>query len=124
MVQLERWLGAKPHCRNLWFFAGFVTIRRTCAVVAVALLLGTGGVAMAQDTEEAPVRYGTEFEAADLTKHKEDLSGIPFMVGAYMVIWSGLFAYLYSVRKRNGQVSAQLEELRAAIRSHDKGSDS
>jgi len=91
---------------------------RLLAVVSFALVLCTATAASAQEDEAA--RVGTEFQAADLSKHKEELSGIPFMVGAYMIIWSGLFAYLYSMQKRTRHVSSQLAELKDAIAAHDE----
>lgn len=36
-----------------------------------------------------------EFQVVDFFKHKEDFSGILLMVGVYMVIWVGLFLYLF-----------------------------
>ena len=80
---------------------------------------------MAADEPSAEAaRASTEFQAADLSKHREDLSGIPFMVGAYMIIWAGLFGYLYSVRKRNGQVAEQVAELAQVLKAHDSGKSS
>ena len=88
------------------------------SVIGLLLMLTISGAAYA-DGDTPAARESTEFQAADLSKHKEDLSGIPFMVGAYMIIWSGLFLYIYSMHKRTGQVSTQLAELQAALKAHD-----
>jgi hypothetical protein len=93
---------------------------RLCKLVIVltfSLAFGLPSVASAQEDDSA--RESTEFQAADLSKHKEDLSGIPFMVGAYMIIWGGLFVYLRSIQKRTDQVGSQVRELQAALKSHD-----
>ena len=60
-----------------------------------------------------------EFQAADLSKHKEDLSGIPLMVGAYMVIWSGLFLYLFALQKRTNHTLNEVAELKRLVAAHE-----
>ena len=88
------------------------------AVVASVMLLGAAGTVSAQEERE------TTFEAADpeYSKHKENLSGIPFMVASYLIVWAGLFAYLVSVKKRNNAVHTEIEELKQALAAHDRKS--
>ena len=92
-------------------------LRGLCiAVFASLMLLGGATSASAQAERE------TSFEAADpeYSKHKENLSGIPFMVSSYLIVWSGLFAYLISVKKRNNAVQAEIADLKRALEAHDR----
>ncbi len=96
-------------------------MRRWLAALVFAVMAATTMapmVASAQDDKGTPE---VDFQAMDPkdSRHKEDLSGIPFMVGAYMVIWCGLFGYLFLIQKRQGKVEAEIADLRKALEAHD-----
>ncbi len=59
------------------------------------------------------------FRAADPDDHKENLSGIPYMAGAYLVFWVGLFLYMLSLRKRFQVVEDELADLRRVLAERD-----
>ncbi|MBT9558489.1 MAG: hypothetical protein IV100_20810 [Myxococcales bacterium] len=55
------------------------------------------------------------FESADPAMFKEDLSGIPFLVGAYALIWLVLLVYVVLLRRRTDAVVKEVASLRAQI---------
>lgn len=76
--------------------------------------------AEADADEPTPADGGpsTTFKAADPSKFKEDLKGVPFMVAAYGAIWAILFVYIVVLVRRTksleGEVSALRQDLHRA----------
>ncbi|MFT5433487.1 MAG: CcmD family protein [Myxococcota bacterium] len=95
-------------------------LRRMALAISlvVACLVVAAPVASAQEQGTEP----SAFEAMDpeTSRHKENLSGIPFMVGAYMAIWASLFGYLGLLYKRQSKTDAEIAELVAALKAHDQ----
>lgn len=74
----------------------------------------------ADDTAAPAVETGTEQQEwqeidPSESKHKENLSGVPFMAGAYMVILVGIFLYIVSIHRRQTKVDEELARLRAQV---------
>lgn len=87
-------------------------------LVALALLFAAPALAeKAPDTGTPEV----DFQAADPSesRHKENLSGVPFLAGAYMVIWAGMLAYLVTLQRRQQSVQSEIADLRKALADHD-----
>jgi CcmD family protein len=94
-------------------------IKRVLCALSIALAITLVVPAASADVDPGTGTPELNFEAADPSAFKEDLSGIPFMVGAYMVIWLGLFGYLFLIHKRTQTVQGEIAQLRQALTEYD-----
>ncbi len=87
-------------------------LRPTPTALALAVLSWT---TLLTATSSAQSRPAGAFESADPSMFKEDLSGIPFLVGAYALIWLVLLVYVFLLRRRTDAVVKEVAALRAQI---------
>ena len=88
-------------------------VRTLVTTVCCASLLSSAALAQG--------RPAGAFEAADPSNFKEDLSGIPFLVGAYALIWLVLMVYVFLLRRRTDNVVKEVALLRAQIEAASRG---
>ena len=92
-------------------------------LVAIALLLLLlSPVALAEDPPPAKATATTAdtMDGSDkLAKYKEDLPASRFVLIAYMIVWSGLFVFLLSLKKRQSTLDSRIDELERALAAHD-----
>ncbi len=86
-------------------------IRAFCLALVFAASVAAAQ-APAPTADEAP---STTFRAADPSKFKEDLDGVPFMVGAYAAIWAVLFGYVVLLVRRSKSLEGEVAALRADL---------
>lgn len=88
------------------------------AIVCVALAAGAhlradSTLALAQPP--APQQQ-SEFVPISELPPQDQLPAAPLLIGAYVVVWVGLFGYLFSVARRLGVVQREVERLEADLR--------
>ena len=104
---------------RLWcIIACFLCLLTGTAVADESAETGSDVTAESQPTEGSAANQ-IGFRAADPDDHKENLSGIPYMAGAYVVFWVGLLLYLLSLRKRFAVVETELADLRKILAERD-----
>lgn len=83
----------------------------------------TGDQPAADGTQAAPADQAAPKDAkkkkATVITKREDLPGSPFVIAAYMVIWGGLFWYLFTIQKRSRKLEDEVAELRRTLAAHD-----
>ncbi len=66
---------------------------------------------------------GSSFQAADPSKFKENLDGLPFLVGSYAAIWIALFGFVVLVHRRAGKLEGEVQRLREDIARATRSGD-
>jgi len=89
-----------------------IPTRLSAIALATAALTWTMLIAVSSSAQGRPAGA---FESADPSMFKEDLSGIPFLVAAYSLIWLVLLVYVFLLRRRTDAVVREVASLRAQI---------
>lgn len=87
------------------------------AILLLAVVLGLAMPALAADP---PADEGGTQSTTFQSRHKENLQHEPYVVGAYMAIWAGLFIYLRTLRTRQGKLDQDIQSLKDALARHDQ----
>ena len=96
-----------------------LTFVRRALVVGAALLVLTGGPALAAQSQ--PPQPQDEFVPVGNSPAPEQIPAAPLLIGAYIVVLSGLFVYVVSLSKRLGAVQRDVERLEGDLKRRGKG---
>jgi hypothetical protein len=85
-------------------------LRRTLGVAAALVLLS--GPALAQNQPPEPQ---DEFVPVGNSPAPEQIPAAPLLIGAYVVVLGGLFAYVVSLSRRLGAVQRDVQRLESDV---------
>jgi hypothetical protein len=88
---------------------------RAACVVVVLGLAGTAPVLAAQPEPQ------DEFKPVGNSPAPEQIPAAPLLIGAYIVVLGGLFAYVFSLSRRLGAVQQDVERLQGELTRRGKG---
>jgi hypothetical protein len=91
-------------------------IRAACVV----LLLVCGGAA-SESIAAQPPEPQDEFRPVGNNPAPEQIPAAPLLIGAYVVVLGGLFAYVFGLSRRLGAVRQDLERLEAEVKRRGRG---
>jgi len=91
-----------------------LTFVRCALVVAAALLVLTGGPAVA--AQDQPPQPQDEFVPVGNSPAPEQIPAAPLLIGAYIVVLGGLFFYVLSLSRRLGAVQQDVQRLEGELK--------
>lgn len=99
--------------------------RTVLRALILALLLGVGGLAQAQDeaasgeaaAEDGAGKNATEFVAAP--PEAEKISGLSLMVAAYIAVWIVIVGYILFLLTRQRRLYGELHDIRSRLEAID-----
>jgi hypothetical protein len=86
--------------------------------VAVVLLLSAGAPASLAAQPPAPQ---DEFKPVGNNPAPEQIPAAPLLIGAYIIVLGGLFAYVVSLSRRLGAVHQDVERLEQELKRRGRG---
>jgi hypothetical protein len=95
-----------------------VTAALRAACVALALLCG--GAASTATAAQPPAPQD-EFKPVGNNPAPEQIPAAPLLIGAYIVVLAGLFAYVVSLSRRLGAVQQDVARLEGELKRRGKG---
>ena len=99
-----------------------LTSRWTAAVRAVCVAgLLSAGAGIAAPVAAQPPAPQDEFRPVGNNPAPEQIPAAPLLIGAYIVVLGGLFAYVVSLSRRLGAVRQDIERLEAEIKRRGRG---
>jgi CcmD family protein len=90
-------------------------------VIAVAALLAGQAAPFAADLGQ-PAPAQQEFVPVSELPQAEQLPAAPLLIAAYAFVWVALLAYVWSVRRRLGQVEQELADIARKISTPERRS--
>ena len=90
-------------------------VRAAC--VAVVLLCGAAPAAFAAQ----PPAPQDEFKPVGNNPAPEQIPAAPLLIGAYIVVLGGLFAYVISLSRRLGAVQQDVQRLEGELKRRGRG---
>jgi CcmD family protein len=98
-------------------------MKRVCRLLTVVLVLLPSGArdrAKAQSAELVPAAIAQqpstdEFVPMNELPPEEQLPAAPLLIAAYVVVWLGLFAYVYTVWRRLQKIEVELSRVESRL---------